>query len=48
MLPKKHLLGAQKRKKENMKKDILDDINLDSILEDFASKNAKRRFFTRH
>jgi hypothetical protein len=48
MLPKKHLLGAQKRKKENMKKDILDDINLDSVLKNFASRNARRRFFTRH
>jgi hypothetical protein len=48
MLPKKYLSGAQKRKKENMKKDILDDINLDSVLEDFSSRNARRRFFTRH
>jgi hypothetical protein len=31
-----------------MKKDILDDINLDSVLEDFASRNARRQFFTRH
>jgi hypothetical protein len=47
MLPKKHLSGAQERKK-NMKKDILDDINLDFVLEDFASRNARRRFFTSH
>ena len=31
-----------------IEKDILDDINLDTVLEDFASRNAHRRFFTRH
>jgi hypothetical protein len=38
----------RKEKKENMKKDILDDINLDFVLEDFASRNARRLFFTRN
>jgi hypothetical protein len=29
----------------SIEKDILDTIDLDSILEDFASKNAQRRLF---
>ena len=32
----------------SIEKDILEDINLDTILEDFAPRNARRRFFIRH
>jgi hypothetical protein len=31
-----------------IEKDILDDIDLDTVIEDFASRNAHRRIFTRH
>ena len=32
----------------SIEKNILDDINLDTVLEDFASRNARRRFFTKN
>ena len=32
----------------SIEQDILDDINLDTVLEDFASRNARRRFFTKN
>jgi hypothetical protein len=32
----------------SIESDILDGINLDSVIEDFASRNARRRFFTKH
>jgi hypothetical protein len=32
----------------NIEKDILDTIDLESVLEDFASRNARRRFFKKH
>jgi hypothetical protein len=31
-----------------IEKDILDDIDLDTVIEDFASRNAHRCIFTRH
>ena len=32
----------------SIEQDILDDINFDTVLEDFASRNARRRFFTKN
>jgi hypothetical protein len=32
----------------SIEKDILDDINLDTIIKDFASRNAQKWFLTRH
>jgi len=32
----------------SIEKDILDKIDLDIVLEDFASRNARRRFFKKH
>ena len=32
----------------SIEKDVLDNINLDTVLEDFASRNARRRFFKKH
>jgi len=32
----------------SIEKDILDTIDLESVLEDFASRNARRRFFKKH
>ncbi|KAG2618295.1 hypothetical protein PVAP13_3NG080006, partial [Panicum virgatum] len=32
----------------SIEKNILDDINLDIVLEDFASRNTRKEFFTRH
>jgi len=32
----------------SIEQDILDDINLDTVLEDFASRNARSQFFTRN
>jgi hypothetical protein len=32
----------------SIEKDILDKIDLDAVLEDFASRNARRRFFKKH
>jgi hypothetical protein len=32
----------------SIEKDILDIIDLDSVLEDFASKNAQRHLFKKH
>ena len=31
-----------------IEKDILDSINVDSVLDDFASRNARRSFFSKH
>jgi hypothetical protein len=32
----------------SIEKDILDIIDLDIVLEDFALRNARRRFFKKH
>ena len=32
----------------SIEKDILDTIDLESVLEDFASRNVRRRFFKKH
>jgi hypothetical protein len=32
----------------NIEKDVLDNIDPDNVLEDFASRNGRRRFFKRH
>ena len=32
----------------SIEKDILDKIDLDIVIEDFASRNARRRFFKKH
>ena len=32
----------------SIENDILDDINLDRVIKDFAPRNAGRQFFTRH
>ena len=32
----------------SIENDILDDINLDRVIKDFAQRNAGRQFFTRH
>ena len=53
MLPKKkQLSGAEKRRKKKESdlkilalKDILDNVDLDCALNDFASRNARRNFF---
>jgi hypothetical protein len=31
-----------------IEKDILDTIDLEIVLDDFASRNARRRFFVKH
>ena len=53
MLPKKkQLSGAEKRRKKKESdlkilalKDILDNVDLNCALNDFASRNARRNFF---
>nr|TKW28024.1 hypothetical protein SEVIR_3G296400v2 [Setaria viridis] len=32
----------------SIEKDVLDDINLDTVIEDFASRNARRQFFIKY